>query len=208
MELSIVAYPTLYPPAMKVNIVIIAVAAWACHSVSAREETCSTICSSLGMLRNNPRMSCDDIYKMNEASRGVSGSYWIQTTTGVHQVYCDMELECGGHKGDWMRIADLDTSRGDNCPSGWTKITTNDEGQPSIDVCRFTSNNGGCYPSRFPMYGTRYHKICGKARGYQRYTTDAFDTDNKSIEGAYVDGISITIARPRKNVCMDICSRA
>ena len=35
-----------------------------------------------------------------------------------------MELECGGHKGGWMRIADLDTSRGDDCPSGWTNITT------------------------------------------------------------------------------------
>ena len=48
----------------------------------------------------------------------VSGDNWINTTTGVHQVYCDMELECGGHKGGWMRIADLDTSRGDDCPTG------------------------------------------------------------------------------------------
>ena len=58
----------------------------------------------------------------------MSGNYWINTTTGVHQVYCDMELECGGHKGDWMRIADLDTSRGDYSPSGWTKVTSNASG--------------------------------------------------------------------------------
>ena len=50
------------------------------------------------------------------------------------------------------------------------------------------------------MYGTRYHKICGKARGYQRYTTDVFATANKGIDGAYVDGISITVGRPRKHV--------
>ena len=63
--------------------------------------------------------------KINQASRGVSGKYWISTTTNVYQVYCDMELECGGgHKGGWMRIVDLDTSKGDDCPSGWTKITT------------------------------------------------------------------------------------
>ena len=74
---------------MKVNIVVIAAAVWA---VSAREEACSILCSSLGMLKNNPGRSCDHIYQMSEASRGVSGSYWIQTTTGVHQVYCDMEL--------------------------------------------------------------------------------------------------------------------
>ena len=30
-----------------------------------------------------------------------------------------MELDCGGNKGGWMRIADIDTSRGDICPSGW-----------------------------------------------------------------------------------------
>ena len=99
MDLSIVADSTLCPLVMKVNIVIIVVAALACHSVSAREETCSTICSSLGMLRNNPGRSCGHIYKMNKGSRVVSGSYWVQTITGVHQVYCDMELEYGGHKG-------------------------------------------------------------------------------------------------------------
>ena len=71
-----------------------------------------------------------------KASREASSNYWINTTTGVHQVYCDMELECGGHRGGWIRIADLDTSRGDDCPSGWTNITTNVAGQPSIDVCR------------------------------------------------------------------------
>ena len=69
------------------------------------------------MLQDNPGKSCDHIYQMNKASRGVSGTYWIQTSTGVHQVYYDMELECGGHKGGWMRIADLDTSRGDDYPS-------------------------------------------------------------------------------------------
>ena len=73
-----------------------------------------------------------------------------------------MELECGGHKGGWMRIADHDTSRGDDCPSGWTKITTiMMEGQPSIDVCRSLSDNGGCYPT---INGASYYKICGKSK--------------------------------------------
>ena len=26
-----------------------------------------------------------------------------------------MELECGGHKGSWMKIADLDTGKVDDC---------------------------------------------------------------------------------------------
>ena len=176
------------------------------HLVAAQGEVCSSFCSSLGMLQSTPGLSCNDIYQINKASRGVSSNYWITTTTGVHQVYCDMELECGGHKGGWMRIADLDTSRGDECPSGWTKITTNDLGQPSIDMCRSPSDNGGCYPTIFTVNGTSYHKICGKARGYQRYTTDAFGgvgttpRNTKSINEAYVDGLSITLGSPRKHV--------
>ena len=151
---------------MKGNILVIVAAARAWHLVVARQKACSTLCSSLGMLQNNPGKYCDHINQMNEASRGVSGTYWIQTSTGVHQVYRDMELKCGGHKGGWMRVADHDTSRGDDCPSEWTKITTNDAGQPSIDVCRPPSNNAGCYPTSFPVHGTSYHKICGKVRGY------------------------------------------
>ena len=182
------------------KVAIIAVLGWACHLVAAQDKVCSNFCSSIGMLQSTPGKSCDDIYQINKASRGMSGNYWINTTTGVHQVYCDMELECGGHKGGWMRIADLDTSRGDDCPSGWTKITTNDGGQPSIDVCRSPSDNAGCYPTMFTVNGTSYNKICGKARGYQRHTTDAFVENTRSINEAYVDGLSITLGSPRKHV--------
>ena len=89
--------------------VCVAALIWIVQLAAAQQNTCSSFCSSLGMMQSNAGKSCDDIYKINKASRGASGDYWINTTTGVHQVYCDMELECGGHKGGWMRIADLDT---------------------------------------------------------------------------------------------------
>ena len=50
-----------------------------------------------------------------------------QDTTGLRiktdrfrmkNVYCDMELTCGGTRGGWMRIANLDTTHGDGCPGG------------------------------------------------------------------------------------------
>ena len=65
---------------------------------TAEEKVCSSFCSSLGMLQFSPGKSCADIYQINKASRGVSGLYWINTTSGLHQVNCDMELECSGHK--------------------------------------------------------------------------------------------------------------
>ena len=104
--------------------------------------------------------SCDDIYQINKAGRGASGNYWINTTTGVHQVYCDMELECGGHKGCWIRIADQDTCRGDDCPSGWTNITT------PVIACIVPSSNAGCYSANSSTLSIPYSKVCGMAVGY------------------------------------------
>ena len=188
------------------KVLIIAVIGWTFHLMMAQEKVCSTSCNTVGMLQSTSGKSCIDIYQNNKASRGASGNYWINTTTGIHQVYCDMKLECGGHKGGWMRIADLDISRGDNCPSGWTKITTNDVGYPPIDVCRSSSDSTGCYATTFTVYGPNYHKVCGKARGYQRHTTDAFGgvgtspRNTKSINNAYVDGLSITLGYPRKHI--------
>jgi len=135
------------------------------------ERVCSSFCGSLGT-ETNPGKSCADIYEINKASREVSGDYWINTTTGLHQVYCDMELECGGHKGGWMRIADLDTSRGDDCPTEWSKITT--PHAPSIDVCRTPNDASGCYSTTFTVNGTNYYKMCGKVRGYQKGSADSF----------------------------------
>ena len=175
------------------KVVIITVIIWTCHLVAAQEKVCSTVCSTLGMLQSTPGKSCDDIYQFNRASRGVSRNYWINTTTGVHHVYCDMELECGGHKGGWMRIADLDTSRGDDCPSGWTKITT------PVATCIAPSNNAGCYSTNFSTLSIPYSKVCGMAVGYQRSYTSGFNFV-MLINSPYVDGVSITYGNPRKHI--------
>ena len=72
-----------------------------------------------------------------------------------------MELECGGHKGGWMRIADLDTTRGDVCP-GWTKITT------PVVACIAPNSNAGCYSTNFSTPSFSCSRICGMAVGYQK----------------------------------------
>ena len=81
----------------------------------------------------------------------MSSDYWVNTTTGIHGVYCDMELECGGYKGGWMRIADYDTSRGDSCPSGWNITTAN-----GIGVCRSPSDSAGCHSTTFSVQNVTY----------------------------------------------------
>ena len=140
------------------------------------------------MLQSTPGKSCNDIYQVNKVR--VSGNYWINTTNGVHQVHCDMELECGGHKGGWMRIVDLDSSRGDDCPLGWTKITT------PVAACKAPNNDPGCYSTNFSTLSIPYSKVCGMAVGYQVGLTDAF-SPARSINGPYVDSFSITHGIPR-----------
>ena len=51
------------------------------------------------------------VYNKNLTSHGRSG-YYVLKTDHFFFAYCDMELDCGGTKGGWMRIA------GDICPSG------------------------------------------------------------------------------------------
>ena len=165
--------------------------------LAVSEQVCSSFCSSIGMLESNPGKSCADIYQINKATRGVSHDYWVNTTTGTHQVYCDMELECGGHKGGWMRIADYDTIRGDNCPLGWNKTIAN-----GIDVCRSPSDSAGCYPTTFSVQQIGFNKICAKIKGYQWGTPSAFEawSSSPSLDNGYVDGISITLGNPRNHV--------
>ena len=163
-------------------------------SVMAEQATCTRY----GFDVDNPGVSCADIYDKNPTSHGKSGYYIVKTADNKHTIYCDMELECSGHKGGWMKIADYDTSRGDDCPKGWIKITAN-----NIDVCRSPRNSSGCYSTNFFVKNIGYNKICGKVRGYQKGAPDAFTRYSQlqpSVEGTYVDGISVTLGSPRKHV--------
>ena len=64
-----------------------------------------------------------------------------------------------------MRIANIDTSQGDDCPSGWSNIT-----QPR-PLCRGSGDAAGCYSAYFSNNKTEYNSICGKVRGYQQGST-------------------------------------
>ena len=178
--------------------------------VANGENVCSGFCSALGMLSTSPGKSCNDIYQINKATRGVSRLYWIETDSGtVQQVYCDMELECGGHKGGWMRVAQLDTTNGDTCPGDWINNANYNS------LCTGTGG-AGCYSVNFSIPYS-YNKICGKVRGLQQGSPDAFYphaftlglipaylyvpvTHSNTVNGVYVDGVSITLGDPRKHI--------
>ena len=107
-----------------------------------------------------------------------------------------MELTCGEITGNWMRIANTDTSQGDGFPSGWSKIT-----QPR-PLCRGSGDAAGCYSTYFSNNKTEYNSICGKWCGYKQGSHAGFFVPRygHSIDVPYLDGVSITVGNPRKHV--------
>ena len=181
--------------------IIVALAILGTSLVVAQDNTCST---RYGFDIDLPGASCADIYNKNPTSHGRSG-YYVLKTDHLFFAYCDMELDCGGIKGGWMRIADI--KKGDTCPNGWTR-------RYNKSYCTGGSA-AGCHSAYFSTNSTRYDKVCGKAVGYQKGTMDGFYpyayahgkvnyyrpvTTSRSLDGAYVDGISITTGSPRKHV--------
>ena len=134
----------------------------------------------------------------------------VQREAGVpEQQQEKVLLECGGHTGEWMVIASLDTGRGDSCPQGWDTECSNQR--------RYCTGGreAGCHSIKFSTNQTSYSRICGKIRGYQRGSMNAFfptgytlgtttgyvpEKASASINGPYVDGVSITVGEPRKHV--------
>lgn len=134
-----------------------------------------------------------------------SGYYLVKQSS----VYCDMALECGGYKGGWTRVISLNTSRGDSCPTGWTNDYSN-----GGRYCT-GGQDAGCHSMKISTNQVRYGRICGWLRGYQRGSMNAFfpaayalgtatgykpEKASSSINGPYVDGISITVGELRKHV--------
>ena len=142
-------------------------------------------------------LSCEDIYNNNPETGDKSGYYRIN---GNQWTYCNMTAiatvmisTCGGVGGGWTRIAHYNITAGDDCPSGWTKDT-----QSGVSFCQPPGNDPAgylCYSTYFTTNGMNYTSVCGRARGYQKGEVWGFwgstTTQGNSIEGSYVDGLSI-----------------
>jgi len=99
---------------------------------------------------------------------------------------------CAGVGGRWTRITKIDISVGDGCPSGWRNGT-----ESVVSFCRVVNHNPSCSSTYFSTNGTSYHKVCGRARGYQKGATQSFwgyDTQGQTtIDGYYVGSLAISI---------------
>ena len=143
---------------------------------------------NLGKSDCNPAKSCHQIKELVPESP--SGYYYVRQNTGsALSVYCDMTRSCGGVSGGWMQVANFDVdNQPHSCPSGLRLLT---------DIkrrCVIPSDGPGCASIMFNIHGIPYQRVCGKVIGYQEGTTDAFAIyfGSHSIDGDYVDGVSLT----------------
>ena len=148
--------------------------------------------------QENLAVSCKQISEL-EAHRD-SGYYWIQRSTGVVGVYCEMgNNNTFGASGGWMRIANVDMRKNHSqCPSGLNQNTV--EGRK---LCVTPTNTRSCSSTLFNAHGVEYSRVCGKVIGYQYYFPNGFGPSfytGTSITGPYVDGVSITHGSPRQHV--------
>ena len=116
----------------------------------------------------------------------------IEVMNASLRVLKQLHSKCGIF-GNWRRIAHLDTTQGDSCPSYLRTVTNTTTGQTA---CGRTTGPG-CSKLTF-IIGDDYSNVCGRVRGYQHNTMDAFDVSTTksaparlSIAGYYVDGVSI-----------------
>ena len=153
---------------------------------------------------NYTGLSCEDIYINNPETGDKNGYYPINN---IQWTFCNMMyiatvigdghiiLSCPSVGGEWRRIASINISAGDNCPTGWNKSSYN-----GVSFCRAPSDSHGCYPTLFSTNGVSYKHVCGRARGYQKGAPDGFDQNGQPIDSYYVDGLSITHGNPRQHI--------
>ena len=147
--------------------------------------------STLGRAPHTPALSCRDIVDCNPLAP--SGMYWLKAENIIKKMFCDLETKHCGTTG-WMRVAYLNmTEPGASCPTSLRQINT-----PAKLCGRRTAP--GCSSVTYPVDGIRYSKVCGQARGYQYYSTDAFRPSTNDINSAYVDGVTITYGNPRRHI--------
>ena len=118
--------------------------------------------------------------------------------TTVHNLsynaHFSQSSRCGIFSPNWRRVAYIDTTQGPGqCPSGLVEHINSASNQRACG----RRVNSGCSSVTYPTGGS-YTNICGRVRGYQFYSPNAFV--GNSINAPYVDGISITQGNPRQHV--------
>ena len=144
-----------------------------------------------------PASTCKEILELEPNSP--SGYYWLRASNGSERMFCDMTRTCGGVTGGWMKVAELDmTNIAHQCPGSLTDRT---EGGKRL--CVREVSEAGCSSAYYQTEGIKYSEVCGKVIGYQEGSPNAayaYRFTNRSIDGPYIDGVSLTHGSSRQHI--------
>ena len=171
--------------------------------------------SSLLVLTIMSSAVCQELYSSyNTSSIELSGAGFCPSTEKLREkIKEDINLflnssivpvltrpcSCGGP--GWRRAAYLNMSDPtQTCPPAWELITT-----PRRSCARpSNASSDSCYSAMFPAQGIQYSQVCGRIIGYQIGGPQAFILENanqlQTIDGPYVDGVSLTYGSPRQHI--------
>ena len=115
----------------------------------------------------------------------------------LHNAHFSQSSRCGVFSPNWRHVAYIDTTLGPGqCPSGLVEHVNSATNQRACG----RSTDGGCSSVTYAT-GGKYTNICGRVRGYQFNSPNAFEgLQGSLIDDPYVDGISITRGNPRQHV--------
>ena len=133
--------------------------------------------------------SCAEVGIVSSAE---SGYYNITVNGERREVYCLMEKRCN-KDGPWMLLSEFNQTM--NCPNALATVRVHGR-----KLCPRRYNLwAGCASIKMNTGGVKYSEVCGRVTGYQRGSPDAFH-ELRSIDGPYLDGVSITQGRRRKHI--------
>jgi len=117
--------------------------------------------------------------------------------------------DCGG--AGWTRVVYLDmTDNAQQCPLNWTLITSPRRLCGRTTGTRDFTDDCCCDSATFSAQGVRYSQVCGRIIAYQFGHPEAFGAENlgypMTIDGPYVDGVSVTHGNPRQHIWTFACA--
>ena len=118
------------------------------------------------------------------------------TRQNISEIVQQILTPCGA---GWSMVTSLDLSDpSQQCPSPWIQAST-----PQRSC--YANYNGNCIGLSFPVSGvTSYSHVCGRIQGHAAGTIDGFkrfgSAHDGTINGPYLDGISVTHGSPRQHI--------
>ena len=143
--------------------------------------------------------SSGEVCPPEEQREAVQNEVKTNVSALLRNVFYNVSQYCGG--GSWTRIVYINmTNTSQQCPGTFREYSS------PVRTCGRRSGPASCDSATFTVSGARYSRVCGRVIAYQVGSPSAFwpfltnRPGGTSIDGYYLDGISITHGSPRQHI--------